>query len=178
MSSKNSVEWRYFPPVEQPNDTLRKVIDAFEARYESIRSDRYQKTSNEVLAELQSSLKAEGFQVETGKTHSEKVRIDVLLDGKLLKYFEVDAFHKAQGIVLEVEAGRGVENNQFLKDIFEACMMDNVHYLVIGVRKIYSVGHKRTPKLHFKTVTDKFLRVLYASPRLKLPLQGILTVGY
>lgn len=47
------------------------------------------------------------------------------LNGKLDKSFEADALHKELGFVLEVEAGRGVTNNQFLKDLFQACMMSN-----------------------------------------------------
>jgi hypothetical protein len=33
--------------------------------------------------------------------------------------------------VLEVEAGRAYRNNQFLKDIFQACMMPYVEYLML-----------------------------------------------
>jgi hypothetical protein len=39
--------------------------------------------------------------------------------------------------VLEVEAARGVDNNQFLKDLFQACMMHDVQYLGIAVRNVY-----------------------------------------
>jgi len=42
--------------------------------------------------------------------------------------------------VVEVEAGRGVINNQFLKDFFQACMMDEVEYLGIAVRNIYEAA--------------------------------------
>lgn len=43
------------------------------------------------------------------------------------------------GIVIEVEAGRAVDNNQFLKDLFQACMMDGISFLVIAVRNYYRV---------------------------------------
>ena len=39
--------------------------------------------------------------------------------------------------VLEVEAGRGVVNHQFLKDLFQACMMYEVNYLAIAIRRVY-----------------------------------------
>jgi hypothetical protein len=39
-------------------------------------------------------------------------------DGAAEKSFDADAYHRAGGFVLEVEAGRGVVNNQFLKDLF------------------------------------------------------------
>jgi hypothetical protein len=93
------------------------------------------------------------------------------LNGILEKSFEADAYHNENKTVLEIEAGRGVTNYQFLKDLFQACMMNNVEYLVIGVRRIY-----RTSKDFEKVVT--FFDTLYASDRLQLPLKGILVVGY
>jgi hypothetical protein len=35
------------------------------------------------------------------------------------------------------QAGRAVVNNQFLKDFFQACMMDEVEYLALAVRNLY-----------------------------------------
>ena len=62
-------------------------------------------------------------------------------------------------------------NYQFLKDLFQACMMYEVDFLVIAVRKTYSKNQD------FKTVIT-FFDTLYASGRLRLPLEGILIVGY
>lgn len=87
------------------------------------------------------------------------------------KYFEADALNPQNKTVVEVEAGRGVTNYQFLKDLFQACMMQEIEYLVIAVRNIYR-GQK-----DFETVI-LFLDTLYASNRLKLPLKGILIIGY
>lgn len=72
-----------------------------------------------------------------------------------------------------MEAGRAVANNQFLKDLFQACMMDEVDHLVIAVRNVYS-------KLNNKdfAIASTFMDTLYASARLTLPLQGILIIGY
>ena len=54
-------------------------------------------------------------------------------NGKVDKAFEADAYHVEQCFVVEVEAGRATANNQFLKDLFQACMMDEVKYLCIAV---------------------------------------------
>ena len=70
----------------------------------------------------------------------DKIKVPVLFgrNGQLEKCFQVDAFLDGEdSTVLEVEAGSAVTNYQFLKDLFEACMMHNVAYLMIGVRKIY-----------------------------------------
>ena len=48
---------------------------------------------------------------------------------------EDEAFEKVRD---SYEAGRAVYNNQFLKDIFQACMMFEVEYLVIAVLNEYS----------------------------------------
>jgi len=93
------------------------------------------------------------------------------LNGKLEKSFDAEAFHRDSGFVLEVEAGRGVTNNQFLKDLFQACMMHDVRYLGIAIRNDY----RGNPD--FDRVV-RFFDTMYASNRLKLPLRGILVIGY
>ena len=73
--------------------------------------------------------------------------------------------------MLEVEAGRAVTNYQFLKDLFQACVMDEVDYLGLAVRKVYKSS------ADFDKVYD-FLDTLYTSGRLRLPLKGVLLIGY
>ena len=91
--------------------------------------------------------------------------------GRPEKTFSCDAISADGRVVLEVEAGRGVTNYQFLKDLFQACMMAEVEYLVLGLRLVYRNSHDYE---RAKT----FLETLYASDRLSLPLKGILLVGY
>jgi len=70
-----------------------------------------------------------------------------------------------------VEAGRAVVNNQFLKDFFEACMMQDVDYVVIAVRNDYRGNND------FEAVCA-FFEALYASQRMILPLKGVTLIGY
>ena len=58
-----------------------------------------------------------------------------------------------------------------LKDIFEACMMFDVEYLVLAVRNVYR-SHADFEIIH------TFLETMYISNRIKLPLKGILLIGY
>ncbi len=74
-------------------------------------------------------------------------------------------------MVIEVEAGRGVTNYQFLKDLFQACVMQDVDYAVIAVRQDY-----RGSDDYRKVVS--FIETIYASNRLVLPLNGVLIIGY
>ncbi|EJZ43987.1 hypothetical protein LEP1GSC178_2023 [Leptospira licerasiae str. MMD4847] len=108
-----------------------------------------------------------------GKKAAEKINIPVLYgkNGKVEKSFDADAYHSTYEIVLEVEAGRAVVNNQFLKDLFQACMMQSVLFLSIAVRIKY-----RDSK-DFEKVTT-FFETLFASDRISLPLKGILIIGY
>lgn len=87
------------------------------------------------------------------------------------KAFDADGYNSDTRTVIEVEAGRGVLNNQFLKDLFQACMMHEVDNLVIAVRNIYKNNED------FNVVVT-FFETLYASGRLQLPLKNILIIGY
>lgn len=166
-------EWQYYPLYERPNEILKNVIAVFESCYDSIRSDKHKLSSNDALSVLRGPLAQKGFRVETGKGMNQKVSVPVLFgrNGKPEKSFDADAYHEDGKIVLEVEAGRGVTNFQFLKDLFQACVMQDVDYLVIAVRKTY-LGKK-----DFE-IAASFLDSLYANQRLKLPLRGILILGY
>ena len=72
-------------------------------------------------------------------------------------------------------ADQGVVNNQFLKDLFQACMMNEVHHLAIAVRNLYQGGGRNSRDFE-RVVT--FFDTLFASNRLDLPLAGILIIGY
>ena len=138
-----------------------------------INSEAHDLSSNEVLAVLAPELTLLGFRVESGKKKNEKIPVPVFygLNGQIEKSFDADAHHETLGYVVEVEAGRGVANNQFLKDLFQACMMDGVSELCIAVRNDYK-GQR-----DFLTVT-KFMQTLFVSKRLSLPLRGLLVIGY
>ena len=130
--------------------------------------------SDGVLAEVRPGLLNLGFEVESGKHRAEKIVRPVLFGpgGTPERTFEADAFHREARLVLEVEAGRGVTNYQFLKDLFQACMMQDAEHLMIAVRNKYRVSHD-----YDKVVS--FFDTPYASGRLELPLSTVVTVvGY
>ena len=165
--------WQYYPKSDATPEHLIRVVSIFKQQSKAIDSTKHKLTSNEVLQVLKKTLLDIGFKVEKGTKLADKIKVPVLFgrNGKLEKSFQVDAFQENTGTVLEVEAGRAVSNYQFLKDLFEACMMHGVNYLVIAVRKIYR------KKTDFEKVITHF-DTLYASGRLKLPLKGILIIGY
>lgn len=168
------INWQYFPKSDQCPDHLVNLVAIFEKSADSIDSEVNDvQVSNDVLAVLRPDMQAAGYIVETGKKANEKVTVPVLFgaNGSVDKYFDADAWDKATGTVVEVEAGRALANNQFLKDLFQACMMADVRYLCIAVRNAYKGSNDWDRVV-------RFFDTLYASRRLSLPLDGILVVGY
>lgn len=167
------INWQYYPKSDVAPEIATKIIAVFEGVSAQIDSTVHTLESNSVLAALNEGLTAAGFSVESDKTAEGKVKVPVLFgrNGRLEKSFDADALHRDSGFVLEVEAGRGVVNNQFLKDLFQACMMHDVFYLGIAIRNVY----RKSPD--FDKVI-RFFDTMYASNRLNLPLKGILVIGY
>ena len=155
------------------DDNLMEVIECFDRHYSEIDSIVHDLKSNEVLKILTPDLKKLGFRVEESKVSDDKIKVPVLfsLNNHVEKSFDADALSKDGRIVIEVEAGRAYSNNQFLKDVFQACMMYGVDYLIIAVRNYYR-KHK-----DFNAILNYF-ETLYINGRLKLPLKGIVLIGY
>ena len=168
------INWVYFPKSDKPTNLVREIVKIFNDNFDKIDSTRHKLKSDEVLSNVSKGLEKIGFQVEKGKKKKEKIPVPVLFgqNGVVEKYFEADAFFEKEGFVLEVEAGRAFLNNQFLKDLFQACMMHNVEYLGIAVRMIYLDKNKDYEKV------VQYFDTLYASNRLQLPLKGLLVIGY
>ena len=171
------INWMYFPKNKTPDIVSNKIVEAFSSVAPNIDSYTYRYSSNDVLAIARPYLEKIGFDVEKNKKSQGKVTVPVLygLNGRIEKSFDADGYYKESGYVVEVEAGRGVINYQFLKDFFEACTMADVNYLCIAVRNIYESGNLRSND--FERVC-RFFEALYASNRLEVPLSGILIIGY
>ncbi len=170
----HKIHWQHFPKHSPCPESLQRITECFEAVAEDISSHgNVGQNSNAVLAKLRDGLEKIGFVVESDKSAEGKIKVPVLYgaNGKVDKYFDADAYHPVNKIVLEVEAGRGVTNYQFLKDLFQACVMQDVDYAAIAVRQDY-----RGSKDYEKVVT--FMETIFASNRLKLPLTALLIVGY
>ena len=152
---------------------VEAVIKCFQNNYEKIKSPLNNLNSDGVLKCIAADLKLLNFKVEESKAKDDKIKVPVLfsLNNRIDKFFDADAVSADGKIVIEVEAGRAFRNNQFLKDIFQACMMPTVDYLVIAVRNHY---HNTND---FKAIFQ-FLETLYISGRLQLPLKGIVLIGY
>ena len=149
------------------------VVSIFKNTSSRIDSCTYDLSSNQVLELLSEHLQKIGFKVEKGRRKEDRIDVPVLFGygGRIEKAFQADAYNADEGVIVEVVAGRGVLNYQFLKDLFQACMMTDVRYAFLAVRNKYK------NRDDFESVVT-FLNTLYASNRLQLPLEGVLIIGY
>ena len=150
-----------------------KVVGCFSGIHERIDSAVYELPSNAVLEVVRPCLEELGFEVESGKSFKEKINVPVLFgpNGRYEKSFHADAWHREERYVLEVEAGRAVVNNQFLKDLLQASVMADVDHLAIACRNVY----KRAD--NFSYIVN-FLETIFVSGRIRFPMSTILIIGY
>ena len=159
------INFQFYPKNKQITHDLKSVVDVFKANVTKFESPKFTLESNEVLNHVANDLKNIGYRVETSKKSSDKILVPILygLNGQMEQRFDADAYNEEKGIVVEVEAGRAVTNYQFLKDLFEACVMSDVNYLVIAVRNKYrnSLDFKKSYNffqyvVYFKQITTSF----------------------
>ena len=174
------INFQFFPRSHGLTTEMSQIIDCF-VSVDAAKAKKRHLKSNDMLALVRPQLEKMGFRVETGKKKVEKIDVPVLFgeNNEIDKSFFADALSGDGRIVVEVEAGRAVRNNQFLKDIFQACMMFDVEYLVIAVLNEYhcfSNGKELVSRDYQEVRT--FLETMYVSNRIRLPLKGILVIGY
>lgn len=167
------INYQLFPKSQQISSDLLAVVNVFQTNEDLISSKTQELSSNEVLALVAEGLEKIGFTIEKSKRKDDKIKIPVLFgrNGNLEKSFDADGVNLTTKTVIEVEAGRGVTNYQFLKDLFQACMMQEIDVLIIAIRNNYKGNSD------FETVLT-FFDTLYVSGRLTLPLKRILIIGY
>jgi hypothetical protein len=174
------VNYQFFPRSHGVTPQIRDVINCFK-KVDEERDENVHLISNEMLALVRPHLEALHFNVESGKAADEQINVPVLFseNDQIEKSFAADALSEDHKIVIEVEAGRAVRNNQYLKDIFQASMMYEVEYLVIAVPNEYTfkLNGKQQVEHTYKIIKTS-LETLYVSNRLHLPLKGILLIGY
>ena len=158
------IRYQFFPRSRGVTEEIQKVIDCFKVVENEIDSSTKNLVSNDVLTVVRPHIERNGYKVEKGKSDEEKIDVPVLFgqDNKIDKSFYADALSSDGRIVIEVEAGQATENHRFLKDIFEACMMFDVEYLILAVRNKYR-NHNDFDRVY------AFLETLYISNRLHLP---------
>lgn len=168
------IDFKYFPVNNELPSHLIEVVDVFKVHANEIDSDRKRKkalNSNDVLKIVSDGLSECGYRCEKSKSKNDRIQLRI---NDSSQRFDVDGYNEEQKAIIEVEAGRAFRNHQFLKDLFEAFVMEDVEFLTIVVRRSYS--SKSTTK-DFELVSQ-FIETMYASKRFIIPLKGILIIGY
>ena len=170
--------WSYFPRNVRPAEWAEQFV-AVVAGHEAVISTVEAKTglkSDDVLRQLANELVALGYVVETGKSAADKITRPVLFgdNGVASVSYEIDAFHDALGIAVEVEAGRAAANNADYRDIVRTALVLDANYLALLV----PVTYRSTQEWHVYERVRGQLDAIYASDRLRLPFDGVLLVGY
>lgn len=152
---------------------LQKVIEAFKQNSILIDSekDNVDLSSNEVLEIVRKDLEKISFIVETSFQHKDKIVFKIQTKYHDELQFHADAYQEETKTIIEVEAGRAVVNYQFLKDFYQASVIKECDYLVIAVRNLY----KNTKD--FEKVS-KFIDGFFNDDNFKIPLKGVLIIGY
>jgi hypothetical protein len=168
--------WKYYPSWRQPPEWVQEVLLAVRGAQSSIDSNDRHLKSNEVLALLRPSLLDLGFEVEQG---TDRYALPVLFgeDGRVARSFNVDAFRPSDGIAVEIEAGGAIENNRVLYDLVKMVLGVVVNAGVLIVPQRYETENRRFRDQYEEC--RKLFDAIFANPeRFKLPLEGLLMVGY
>jgi hypothetical protein len=176
--------WRYFPSYAPPPTWVSPLIAVFaKARSDIDSAVEHDKrmTSDDVLLAITSGLAVLGFAVEQGKTRDRKLPRPVFFgeEGTFLRTYEIDAFDPQHGIALEVEAGRATMGNAIYRDLIQASLIVDAQFLALAVpvHYRYSSGGRTVTEPSYEK-TNTLLEAIYGSPRLDLPFDGTLLIGY
>jgi hypothetical protein len=173
--------WRYWPARDTPPPWVNNfiaVVAPLRTRLDT--SNGNASTSDSVLAAIAPGLTALGYRVESSKAKADKITLPVLFgdEGVPRVQYEVDAFHKDDGIVVEIEAGRGAKSNAGYRDLIRASLLVDAKYFVLGMPLEYRSGKTSVELTRAYAVTREQLDAIYASQRLALPFRGVLLFGY
>jgi hypothetical protein len=158
------------------------MVEVFAQAQKAIDSTKSQgNKSDGILSSVEPGLTRLGYEVETGRKATEKIDRPVLYgeEGVPRVRYQVDAWHQKNGVILEVEAGRGVMGNAFYRDLVRGSLIVGAKYMAIAVMTNYEYksGGKTTTSRDYDFVRDQ-LDAIYASGRLDLPFDGLLLIGY
>jgi hypothetical protein len=175
--------WSYWPRNVKPPEwaiSFTGVVAGSESQVSTV-DKKTGISSDGVLSVLAPGLVALGYAVETGKTKAGKIVRPVLFgeNGAAEVSYEIDAFHDALGIAVEVEAGRGAAGNADYRDIVRTSLILDSQFMALLMPIRYrttSAGREHAIPAYERTRNQ--LSAIYASERLVLPFKGVLLVGY
>ena len=167
--SNNMINSMYFPANSSMDVLSQKLINVFSEAHHLIDSENSETNKlqkRDVVLILSEELNKIGF-IVNHNGHKYSVNRISSTDNS----FVVSAYNEKEKYVLQIEAGRGIMNNEYIKDYLEACLMTNADYLCIAVKNNYINNND------FETACN-FFKIVYDNHRLNVPLKGLLIIGY
>lgn len=173
--------WKFYPLNATPPEWVGEVVGVVNRAELQISTaeSRTGLSSDDVLATLRIGLERLGFDVEAGKARTQRVRRTVLYgeNGVPAVSYNIDAFHDALGIAVEVEAGRGAANNADYRDLMRAALILDARYFVLLQPLAYRSSESAAAVPAYATTRGR-VDAIYQSRRLALPFDGVLLIGY
>src|SRR4051794_3778034 len=137
--------------------------------------------SNDVLRAVAPRLIELGFAVERDTTAEGRLHRPVHFgdEGAVTRKYEIDAFQPEFGVALEVEAGRATMGNAIYRDLIQTSLMVDAKFLglAVPVEYRYKSGARIAQEPSYAK-TYSVVEAIYGSPRLQLPFEGLLLIGY
>ncbi len=136
--------------------------------------------SDEVLKIVADDLMDMGFEVETGKSHDQKIHRPVFFgeNGLPTVKYEIDAYHAESRIGLEIEAGRAWKGNAIYRDLIINLLLIDVDHLIVAVPLTYKFnsGGKSVINRDYE-YSMNLADNLYSQTRFNLPY-NLTLIGY
>lgn len=172
--------WMYYPRSAEPPEWVKTVITIFRNNESLLDSNLSHKKSDQALQFLRPDLETIGFRVEGGTEEPTIYRpVHFGEFGRPDRQYQIDSYHPVYKIGLEVEAGRSIRGNAVYRDIIQTCLLVGVDYFALAVPQKYPFSAKGKQVIDRPyEVTISILDSIYSSERLKLPLKGVLLIGY
>lgn len=171
-----------FPRTEPPIHFIGDVMSVFRRHEDAVGTSTLSKglSSNDVMSILRADLCTLGFQIESGKGTSGKLKRPVFFgqDGRPSRQYEIDGFHEAWRCGIEIEAGRAWMGNAIYRDLVQAMVMVDLKHLILAVPlgyRYFSSGKAVVSKDYENTVS--VADALFSHTRIAMPY-GLTVIGY
>jgi hypothetical protein len=172
--------WIYYPRSEEPPSWVEGVVSVFDRQRTQLDTATVHNKSDVALSIIRPGLEGLGFRVEGGAEEPTIYRpVHFGEGGRPDRQYHIDSYNPLLRVGLEVEAGRSIRGNAIYRDIIQASLIVGLDYFVLAIPQRYRFKLKEReqedrPFDYGVTVLD----AIYSSGRFRLPLKGLLFVGF
>lgn len=172
--------WIYYPRSDAPPNWVDGIVTVFKNQRTLLDTVSVHNKSDAALSIIRPGLEGLGFRVEGGSQEPTIYRpVHFGEGGNPDRQYHIDSYHPGLKVGLEVEAGRSIRGNAIYRDIIQASLIIDLDYFVLAIPQRYRFNLKKKeqedkPFDYGLTVLD----AVYSSSRFKLPLRGLLFIGF